>query len=105
MAQQPPQQLPPQFADFRDAPDYKGQTEVIVNSTLIGLSALFLGLRLYVRTFMTKSLGLDDAVAGLAFVSQTSVTGTVNSANTPAQALLAAQSGMDINGTYPPAPS
>ncbi|KAK3684112.1 hypothetical protein B0T22DRAFT_384082 [Podospora appendiculata] len=53
--------------DFSQTPDYHGQTEISLNAALIAFSTVFLGLRFYVRGFMTKSMGFDDLVAGLAY--------------------------------------
>ncbi|OTB09004.1 hypothetical protein M426DRAFT_316293 [Hypoxylon sp. CI-4A] len=54
--------------DFRDTPEYHGGREIILNAVLIGISTIIYGLRLIVRTRMTKSLGLDDALAGIAYL-------------------------------------
>ncbi|KAH8900924.1 hypothetical protein GQ53DRAFT_133065 [Thozetella sp. PMI_491] len=64
--------------DFRSTPDYHGYVEIQVNSVLIALSTIFYAMRMYTRAFMTKNLGLDDAIATVAF------------------AILIVQSGMDI---------
>lgn len=66
--------------DFQNTPDYHGYTEINLNAALIGLTTLFFGTRIYVRAVMTKTLGLDDAVAAIAYV------------------LLVVQSTMDIRG-------
>ncbi|KAI1408477.1 hypothetical protein F5Y13DRAFT_194340 [Hypoxylon sp. FL1857] len=54
--------------DFSSTSDYRGDTEIGLNAGLIGFSTLFYGLRLFVRINMTKSPGLDDAIAGIAFL-------------------------------------
>ncbi|KAI0143896.1 hypothetical protein F4776DRAFT_444345 [Hypoxylon sp. NC0597] len=54
--------------DFSSTPDYRGGTEIGLNAGLIGFSTLFYGLRLFVRISMTKSPGLDDAIAGFAYM-------------------------------------
>ncbi|KAI1104738.1 hypothetical protein F4804DRAFT_332000 [Jackrogersella minutella] len=54
--------------DFSSTPDYHGDTEMGLNGWLIGFSTFFYGLRLYVRIAMTKSPGLDDGIAGIAYV-------------------------------------
>ncbi|OTA70362.1 hypothetical protein K449DRAFT_427889 [Hypoxylon sp. EC38] len=54
--------------DFSSTPDYRGDTEIGLNAGLIGFSTLFYGLRLFVRISMTKSPGLDDAIAGFAYL-------------------------------------
>jgi hypothetical protein len=69
--------------DFQDTPDYHGYTEINLNAALIGLTTLFFGTRIYVRAFMTKTLGLDDAFASVAYL------------------LLVAQSALDIRGKCP----
>lgn len=55
--------------DFNDTPNYRGHTEIGLSAWLIGFSTLFYGLRLVVRVSMTKSPGLDDGIAGIAYVS------------------------------------
>lgn len=56
------------MADFKDTPDYHGYTEINLNACLIAFSTLFFGTRIYVRAFMTKTLGWDDAFALIGFV-------------------------------------
>ncbi|KAK3934313.1 hypothetical protein QBC46DRAFT_300024 [Diplogelasinospora grovesii] len=68
-----------QNVDFQDTPDYLGYRETYLNGFLIAFSTVFFALRIYVRAFMTKTLGWDDAIAGVAY------------------AILVAQSGMDIH--------
>ncbi|KAI1443473.1 hypothetical protein F5Y02DRAFT_428624 [Annulohypoxylon stygium] len=53
--------------DFSNTPDYHGSREIGLNAWLIAFSTLFYGLRLYVRMAMTKSPGLDDWIAGMAY--------------------------------------
>ncbi|KAI0024294.1 hypothetical protein F4780DRAFT_655723 [Xylariomycetidae sp. FL0641] len=65
--------------DFRGTPDYHGNIEISFNACLIGLSTVFYGLRMYTRVFMTKTLGLDDGVATIAYI------------------MLVVQSALDIN--------
>lgn len=64
--------------DFSNTPDWHGGIELEINGSLIALSTVFLGMRLYVRAFMTKALGWDDLIAGIAW------------------ALLVTQSSLDI---------
>ncbi|ORY55907.1 uncharacterized protein BCR38DRAFT_490913 [Pseudomassariella vexata] len=55
--------------DFRSSPDYLGWREINLNSCLIAISTLAFGFRIYARAFMSgKTLGLDDAVASVAYV-------------------------------------
>ncbi|OIW34171.1 hypothetical protein CONLIGDRAFT_570796, partial [Coniochaeta ligniaria NRRL 30616] len=54
--------------EFQNTPDYHGYTEINLNAALIGLTTLFFATRIYVRAFMTKTLGLDDAFASIAYV-------------------------------------
>ncbi|KAI1396418.1 hypothetical protein F4819DRAFT_134668 [Hypoxylon fuscum] len=54
--------------DFNDTPNYRGHTEIGLSAWLIGFSTLFYGLRLVVRVSMTKSPGLDDGIAGIAYL-------------------------------------
>ncbi|KAI1211692.1 uncharacterized protein F4807DRAFT_398746 [Annulohypoxylon truncatum] len=54
--------------DFSSTPGYHGSREIGLNAWLIGFSTLFYGLRLFVRISMTKSPGLDDGIAGIAYV-------------------------------------
>ncbi|KAI1476809.1 hypothetical protein K445DRAFT_292654 [Daldinia sp. EC12] len=58
--------------------DSHSRTEIGINAWIIMFSIIFYSLRLFVRINITKSPGLDDVVAGVAF------------------ALLVTQSGMDI---------
>ncbi|KAI2469504.1 hypothetical protein F4781DRAFT_218802 [Annulohypoxylon bovei var. microspora] len=53
--------------DFSNTPGYHGAKEIGLNAWLIGFSSFFYGLRLFVRVYMTKSPGLDDAIAGIAY--------------------------------------
>ncbi|KAK4216902.1 hypothetical protein QBC37DRAFT_415995 [Rhypophila decipiens] len=64
--------------DFSHTPGWHGGIEQRLNGSLIALSTIFLGMRLYVRAFMTKAMGWDDLIAGIAW------------------ALLVTQSAMDI---------
>ena len=54
--------------DFSQTPEWRGGIETRLNACLIAFSTLFMGMRLYVRTFMTKALGWDDLIAGIAYV-------------------------------------
>ncbi|KAI5927136.1 hypothetical protein F4810DRAFT_707087 [Camillea tinctor] len=54
--------------DFRATPDYHGRIEINLNACLISLSTVFYGLRVYNRAYMTKTLGLDDGIATIAYV-------------------------------------
>ncbi|KAI1502901.1 hypothetical protein F5X99DRAFT_407707 [Biscogniauxia marginata] len=65
--------------DFCNTADYHGYTEINLNACLISLSTVIYGLRIYNRAFMTKTLGLDDGIATIAYL------------------LLVVQSAMDIN--------
>jgi hypothetical protein len=56
------------MADFKSTPDYHGYTEIDLNAALIGFSTLFFGTRIYVRAFMTKTLGWDDFFALIGYV-------------------------------------
>ncbi|KAJ2898557.1 hypothetical protein MKZ38_003848 [Zalerion maritima] len=50
------------------AADSKSDMLVGLNGALIGLSTVIMVMRLYVRGFMTKALGLDDGVASFAYL-------------------------------------
>ncbi|KAH7134480.1 hypothetical protein B0J13DRAFT_560515 [Dactylonectria estremocensis] len=65
----------PPGTKFWETPDWAGGTQAKLNIALITISSCFLGIRLYVRGFMTKSLGLDDLVASLAFCVITTQSG------------------------------
>ena len=58
----------PPGTDFRSTPDYKGYVLQALNATLIPITTLIFGTRIYVRVFMTKNPGLDDGFAFVAFV-------------------------------------
>lgn len=58
--------------NFWETPDWAGGTQANLNIALIVISGLFVGVRLYVRFFMTKTPGADDAIAVLAFCVVTS---------------------------------
>ncbi|KAI2625771.1 hypothetical protein GGR54DRAFT_513407 [Hypoxylon sp. NC1633] len=53
---------------FANKPDYHGDVETSLNGLLIGLSTFLFGLRIFVRTSMTKSPGLDDGIAAIAYL-------------------------------------
>lgn len=53
--------------DFRETPDYRGNTVLIANAVLVGFTVVVFGARIYARSFMTKNLGADDLIAFLAF--------------------------------------
>ncbi|KAH6681516.1 hypothetical protein B0J14DRAFT_576537 [Halenospora varia] len=54
--------------NYWESPEYKGNAVRNLNSTLIGVTTVVIFLRLYTRGFMSKSLGLDDALAFVAYV-------------------------------------
>lgn len=58
----------PSNFDFSKTTDYKGFVQRDLNACLIAFSTVFIGLRLYVRAFMTKGLGLDDLMSAIAYV-------------------------------------
>ncbi|KAG4429185.1 hypothetical protein IFR05_015339 [Cadophora sp. M221] len=60
--------LYPAGMDFRSTPDYKGGVHKALNATLIPITTLIFGTRIYVRVFMTKNAGLDDALAFVAYL-------------------------------------
>jgi hypothetical protein len=47
----------------------RGPLYIIVSSTVLGVTALFFGLRMYIRLFVTRSAGLDDCEYILLFLS------------------------------------
>ena len=53
---------------YWESPEYKGNIVRNLNSTLIAVTTIVIGLQIYTRGFMSKSLGLDDALAFVAFV-------------------------------------
>lgn len=53
---------------FKDSPGYAGDRTLHLNAALIVCTTLVVGLRLYIRAFMSKALGADDLLAFLAFV-------------------------------------
>lgn len=53
---------------YWESPDYKGEEVRVLNGTLIGITTVVIAARLYTRGFMSKSLGLDDALAFVAYV-------------------------------------
>jgi len=55
------------MTDFSGTPDWHGGVEIQTNGCLIAFSTIFLGMRLYVRAFMTKVLGWDDLIACIAW--------------------------------------
>jgi hypothetical protein len=59
----------PNGTNFWKTPDYKGAGQRNLNICLIAFSTLFISLRVYVRVFMTKTPGWDDAVAVFAWAS------------------------------------
>ncbi|KAI1868287.1 hypothetical protein JX265_007110 [Neoarthrinium moseri] len=52
---------------FQESPDYKGHEVLSLNAALIACTSFILALRLYVRSFMSKALGVDDLFAVLAY--------------------------------------
>ena len=65
----------PPGTKFWETPDWAGGTQAKLNIALVVISASFLATRLYVRCIMTKTAGLDDIVAFLAFSVITSQSG------------------------------
>ncbi|KAI6090033.1 hypothetical protein F4821DRAFT_46905 [Hypoxylon rubiginosum] len=59
--------------DFSDTPGYHGHTEIGLNGALIGISTIVCSLRVFVRLFITKSLGLDDVLAAIAYLALTAL--------------------------------
>lgn len=53
---------------FQSSADYRGGSIIAVNSCLIGLSTVFVLVRLYSRKYIIQNIGLDDGVACLAYV-------------------------------------
>ncbi|KAF3058629.1 hypothetical protein GL218_05618 [Daldinia childiae] len=53
--------------ESRGIPDPHGKAEIGVNGWLIGFSSILYAIRLFVRISITKSPGLDDALAGVAY--------------------------------------
>jgi hypothetical protein len=58
----------PEGTQFWETADYKGYLLRDMNASLIAISTIVLGTRLYVRLVMTKAPGLDDIFATLAWV-------------------------------------
>jgi hypothetical protein len=58
----------PEGTQFWQTPDYKGNLLRDLNASLIAISTVILGTRLYVRLVMTKNPGLDDIFAAVAWV-------------------------------------
>ncbi|KAH8681965.1 hypothetical protein BX600DRAFT_544420 [Xylariales sp. PMI_506] len=56
------------MSGFQDSVDYRGWVEVDANSCLIAISTLIFCGRIYARAIFKKSLGLDDAIASVAYV-------------------------------------
>lgn len=54
--------------DFSQTSNYQGFAQRDLNISLIVFSTLFVSARLYVRAFMTKSLGLDDLMTVAAYL-------------------------------------
>ncbi|KAL2874972.1 hypothetical protein SGCOL_009815 [Colletotrichum sp. CLE4] len=52
---------------FMDSPEYAGDKTLHLDIALIICTTIVVGIRLYVRAFMAKALGLDDLLAFLAF--------------------------------------
>jgi hypothetical protein len=50
-------------------PGYKGNSQIILNATLIAFSSVFVGMRLYSRLVMIKRAGVDDLIAVIALGS------------------------------------
>lgn len=64
----------PTGTQYWETADYGGNLQRNLNISLIAISTVFFGIKLYVRAFMTKSLGWDDAVAFLAYVRPSTIT-------------------------------
>lgn len=58
---------PPEGFEFKDTPGWKGYVQWNLNVTLIAISSLLILLRLGTRGILVKALGMDDAMAFLAF--------------------------------------
>jgi hypothetical protein len=58
----------PEGTQFWQTADYKGKLLRDMNASLIAISTIILGTRLYVRFVMTKTSGLDDIFATFAWV-------------------------------------
>jgi hypothetical protein len=54
--------------DFSQTSDYQGFVQRNLNICLIFFSTVFVFARLYVRTFMAKSLGPDDGMTVVAYL-------------------------------------
>jgi hypothetical protein len=54
--------------DFSQTTGYQGYKQRDLNICLIVFSTVFVFTRLYVRTFMTKGLGWDDAITVVAYL-------------------------------------
>lgn len=53
---------------FKESPGYKGGQVLKLNAALIVCTTVIVFLRLYVRAFMSRALGVDDLLAFLAYV-------------------------------------
>jgi hypothetical protein len=54
--------------DYWNSPDYAGTREVTTNAILLSISTLLVAARVYIRLFVKKSAGLDDAFCVAALV-------------------------------------
>lgn len=54
--------------NYWESPEYKGDKVRDLNAALIAITTVIVGLRLYTRGFLSKTLGLDDALAAVAYV-------------------------------------
>lgn len=54
--------------DFSKTTGWQGYRQRDLNACLIAFSTVIVGLRIYVRVFMTKGFGLDDVMTGIAYV-------------------------------------
>ena len=77
----------------------RGDISRNLNICLIVFSSIFVGLRFYVRGFMTKALGLDDAFSFIALVSLLKYLSSLNvSTELRIQPILLAQASLEIRG-------
>ncbi|KUJ17275.1 uncharacterized protein LY89DRAFT_746789 [Mollisia scopiformis] len=52
---------------YWESPDYKGDKVRDLNASLIAITTVIVGLRLYTRGFVSKTFGVDDVLASIAF--------------------------------------
>jgi hypothetical protein len=53
----------PSTIPYWESPGYKGDKVRDLNSTLIAVTTVIVGLRLYARGFVSKTFGFDDVLA------------------------------------------